>query len=278
MRTLLSIGDFARMTFLSVKSLRHYHELGLLPPAAIDSVSGYRRYDVSQVPTAQVIRRLRELDMPLEELKVVLQASDVQTRNAAIIAHLQRMEHELQRTQATVASLRNQLEHQPTPIAIESRAVSATNAIAIREHVALDNLPTWLTAAFSELRSVLKPGPLTGGLQRVGPDGGLYENEIFADEHGDVVAFIPIDGSVDPVGRVENNVLPAAEYAVAVHRGSFDNLDQTFAALGTFVTERAISVAGPWRENYLVGTFDSPDEAQFRTEICWPIFLTTSSD
>jgi hypothetical protein len=42
--TLVSIGDFSRMTFLSVKALCHYHEVGLLPPAEIDSDTGYRRY------------------------------------------------------------------------------------------------------------------------------------------------------------------------------------------------------------------------------------------
>jgi DNA-binding transcriptional MerR regulator len=278
MGALLSIGDFSRMTFLSVKSLRHYHELGLLSPAAIDPVSGYRRYDVSQVPTAQVIRRLRELDMPLEELKVVLQAPDIETRNAAIIAHLQRMEDELQRTQATVASLRKLLEHEPEPIAIEFQTVRATNAIAIREHVTLDDLTAWLSEAFNELHSVLHAGLRTGSLQRAGSDGGLYENDIFADEHGDVVAFIPVEGMALPSGRVRHAVLPAAEYAVALHQGSFDNLDQTFGALGTYVAERAIGVDGPWRETYLVSTHDSPDEAQHRTEICWPIFLTTPGE
>ncbi len=64
MGTLLSIGDFARMTLLSVKMLRHYHELDLLPPAAIDPDSGYRLSDAAQVPTAQVIRRFRDLGMP----------------------------------------------------------------------------------------------------------------------------------------------------------------------------------------------------------------------
>src|SRR3954468_13314782 len=100
--TLLGIGDFSRMTFLSVKALRHYHDLGLLPPAKIDPESGYRRYDLTQVPTAQVIRRLRELGMPLEDVRAVIEAPDVPARNAAISAHLRRMEGELERTRATV--------------------------------------------------------------------------------------------------------------------------------------------------------------------------------
>ena len=102
----LSIGAFSRMTFLSVKSLRHYHDIGLLEPASIDPDSGYRRYSLAQVPIAQVIRRLRDLGVPLPEIRTVVRAPEVATRNAAIIAHLQRMEGELARTRETVASLR----------------------------------------------------------------------------------------------------------------------------------------------------------------------------
>ena len=69
---LLTMGDFSRMTYLSVKALRHYHEIGSPEPAELDRNSGYRLYRPSQVATAQVIRRLRELGMPLEGVKVVL--------------------------------------------------------------------------------------------------------------------------------------------------------------------------------------------------------------
>jgi DNA-binding transcriptional MerR regulator len=63
---MLSIGDFSRVTHLSVKTLRHYHEVGLLEPAEIDPSSGYRHYALAQIPIAQVIRRFRDLEMPVE--------------------------------------------------------------------------------------------------------------------------------------------------------------------------------------------------------------------
>src|SRR3954453_15662168 len=94
------------MTLLSVKALRHYHEVGLLVPSEVDPSTGYRRYGISQVPTAQAIRRLRELGMPLDQVRVVIGAPDVAARNEAIGAHLRRMEGELDRTRETVASLR----------------------------------------------------------------------------------------------------------------------------------------------------------------------------
>ncbi len=72
--TLLNIGQFSRMTHLSVKALRHYHDVGILEPAAIDPYSGYRSYEVGQVTSAQVIRRLRDLGMPLDSIRAVLTA------------------------------------------------------------------------------------------------------------------------------------------------------------------------------------------------------------
>jgi DNA-binding transcriptional MerR regulator len=272
MGTRLSIGDFARMTLLSVKMLRHYHELDLLAPAAIDPASGYRLYDAAQVPTAQVIRRFRDLGMPLDELRILVKAPDVQARNAAIIAHLRRMEQQLASTQAAVASLRNLIECPPAPIAIEYRAVQAFNALLLREHIAAGEVSPWCNSAFQELRAALA----ASGAKRAGADAALFASELLENEYGEVAAFIPIEGGRPGPAPVTRAVLPAAEYAIAVHQGSFDNADQTFAALGSFVAERAIGVDGPYRENYPIGPLDTPDEAQHRTEICWPIFLTVA--
>jgi DNA-binding transcriptional MerR regulator len=84
----LTTGDFSRAAHLSVKMLRHYHEAGLLEPAGVDAGSGYRRYAAGQVVTAQIIRRFRDLDMPLGDIRTVLQAPDVETRNQVIAGHL----------------------------------------------------------------------------------------------------------------------------------------------------------------------------------------------
>ena len=92
MATMLTIGDFSRMTHLSVKALRHYHDMGVLEPAAVDPFTGYRSYDTSQVGSAQVIRRLRDLGMPLDSIAAVLAAPDLESRNREIAAHLTRME------------------------------------------------------------------------------------------------------------------------------------------------------------------------------------------
>jgi len=65
---------------------------------------------------------------------------------------------------------------------------------------------------------------------------------------------------------------------VALHRGPFANLDQTYADLGKYVTEREIGIDGPISEYYVVSHFDTPDESQHVTEVCWPAFHTASDD
>jgi DNA-binding transcriptional MerR regulator len=268
METKVSIGVFSRMTFLSVKALRHYHEIGLLEPASVDPVSGYRHYSVAQVPVAQVIRRLRDLGMPLADVRRIVRAPDVATRNAAIVTHLQRMEAELEQTRTTVASLRALLERGPAEIPVEYRRVPGATAIAINEQLAGVEVFGWLDEAFAELRTAIK----RLGLRRTGADGALFSSEILEDEHGELVAFVPVADAPGALGRGRARILPATQYAIAVHHGSFEDLDQTFGALGGEVARRAIGVQGPIRENYVVGRFDTPDSTQHRTDICWPVF------
>ena len=104
--TLLTIGEFSRMTHLSVKALRHYHDVGVLAPATIDPDTGYRSYAADQVTAAQVVRRLRDLGMPLDAIRAVLLAPDPAARNREIAAHLERMERQLEQTQVAVRGLR----------------------------------------------------------------------------------------------------------------------------------------------------------------------------
>ena len=118
---LLTIGEFSKMTYLSVKALRHYHDVGLLEPAEIDPRAATGCTPRHRSATAQAIRRFRELDMPLEQVRAVLDAPDVASRNAAIVAHLRDMQQQLERTQLTVASLQALLEAPRVPGTIEIR-------------------------------------------------------------------------------------------------------------------------------------------------------------
>jgi DNA-binding transcriptional MerR regulator len=276
MTVLVTIGDFSRMTHLSVKALRHYHDVGLLEPADVDPSSGYRLYDADQIPLAQVIRRFRDLGMPVDEVRSMLEAPDLETRNKVIIAHLERMESQLAATRATVTSLKAMLETPGLPRPIEYRAVDASHVLSITSTVHVDDFIPWWVHAFTELRETLQDS----GMTRNGPDGALYPNEFFELERGDVTAFVPVTGdgsSVAGLPGVELIDIPRAELAVLLHPGPIEDLDRAYGELGAMVAERAIGVEGPIREHYLVSPLDTSDENAYRTEVCWPVFQTARS-
>ena len=265
---LLSIGDFSRMTYLSVKALRHYHDVGVLEPASIDPDTGYRFYLPSQVGLAQMIRRLRDLGMPLDEVRTIVTAPDSETRDATLVAHLRRMEAQLAETQQSVSSLRTLLQQPAALLPVSRRHIDSTRAIAIVEHIDAADAVAWWMDAFATLRAALR----TAGGDRLGPDGALFPAEFFEEEQGIVTAFIPVevgDGVTLPA-RVQRLVVPAITAAVAVHDGPFGDLDRTYGALGTWVLERAAGADGPIREYYLP-TGDPDDLLAHTTEVCWPI-------
>jgi DNA-binding transcriptional MerR regulator len=270
MPTSLAIGEFSRATHLSVKTLRYYHRLGLLIPAEIDPDSSYRRYTTEQIPTAQVIRRFRDLEMPLDQIGAVLQAPDVESRNELISAHLARLEQNLLETQEAVASLRDMLQGSSPATPLEHRSDPALQTAAISETVSLDVLAPWFQGALGELTATLA----AQGVTTTGPPGAVVANDFFSEEQGAITLFCPLAETIRPIGRVERLSLPPVELATIVHAGSHSDIDRAYGALATHVSERALGVDGPIRERYLVGRLDTDDETAWRTEIGWPIFHT----
>jgi DNA-binding transcriptional MerR regulator len=258
MRPSLGIGDFSRATHLSVKMLRHYHRIGLLEPADVDPDTGHRRYMTEQIPTAQVIRRFRALEMPLEEIQAVIAAPDLDVRNELIAAHLDRLEDSLAKTQEAAASLRDLLQPPSgsVPAKVEHRSTAATAAVAVSEVIDVEDA---LSAQ---------------SLPIAGPGGGIYSNDLFSHERGLATIFVPHQGTVRPMGRVTSLVVPAVELATVVHIGPHTDIDRAYGTLATYVTQHALAIDGPIREYYLVGAHETSDESEWRTEIGWPIFQT----
>ncbi|GIG39216.1 MerR family transcriptional regulator [Cellulomonas phragmiteti] len=260
---MLTIGEFSRLTHLSVRTLRRYHDAGLLEPASVDDVTGYRSYSTDQIPVAQVVHRLRELDVPLAEVRTILRTDDPDTRARLVADHLRRLESELARTRAAVVSLRRLLEPDPAPVDVELRAVPAVTVAAVAADVSHDDVLAWYAGAMAELDAAV-PVPS-------GPPGGLYDDALFQHGRGHALVYRPTDRPAT-VGRVHPVTLPAVELAVTTHTGEHDDIDVTYGRLGSWVVANTLAVAGPVRETYLVGPRDTPDPSAWRTEIGWPVF------
>lgn len=261
----VTVGEFSRLTHLSVKTLHHYHDIGLLAPAAVDPSSGYRRYRTTQVGTALLIRRLRELQMPLAQVRDVVEAPDPAARDRALRDHLIQMEAELAHTREVVASLRSMLAG-PAPLQVDYRDIPAARVFTITDQVDRAVIGPWCEVSFPALYAA------AAGRRISGPGAATYSDAFFEQDAGEVVAYVPVAAGA-PAARsgVEVAELPAGRFAVAVHAGALTDFDRTYGALGSHVAEHCTMAPRPIREIYVVGPGDVEDPAEFRTEVCWPI-------
>ena len=177
--------------------------------------TGYRRYGTAQIATAQVIRRFRDLDMPLEEIHAVLSAPDPQTRSRLISAHLARLEASLARTQDAVAALRGLLERPPAAAPVRHRHAAAVSAAAITEVVDVVRVLAWYQGALAELHATLAAQHIAA----TGPSGGIYQTEIFTDERGEATIFLPCQAPPRPMRPGHRNRRPRCRVGRSPPRG-----------------------------------------------------------
>ena len=134
MDELIPIGRFARLTGLSIGALRHYHELGLLEPARVDSASGYRSFAPTQLEEARLIGRLRDLDLALPDVRAVLGA-DADGRARLLAAHRARLQALLARTPRQIHWLNQAIDHEEP---IMTTTTTATVDAGTRRQLAVD--------------------------------------------------------------------------------------------------------------------------------------------
>jgi DNA-binding transcriptional MerR regulator len=107
---LMTIGRFAHISGLSVHTLRHYDDVGLLPPAVVDPATGYRRYRRQQVRQARLIQALRGIDLPIEEIRTALGDASGDGARHVLRTHRSRLEREQSRMAARLADVDHYLE------------------------------------------------------------------------------------------------------------------------------------------------------------------------
>ncbi len=269
---MMTIGMFARASLLSVKALRAYHESGILVPAEIDPTSGYRRYHPGQLADAKLIRRLRDLDLPLAEVAQVVDARDPDVTAEILDHHRRRMDERLASVQRIVDDLVAADAEPAASTPVHRRRLDHGHALARRGAVAPEEFPAFLGAAYAALGEA----QARFDLSPAGPPGALYAAELHEGPTDPVTAYLPVApaptlpaGSLEGLG-LELIEIPAVTAAVAVHVGGYDTIGDTYADLGAWVALEAMSTGEPVREVYLVSYGDA-EPGDFRTQICWPV-------
>jgi DNA-binding transcriptional MerR regulator len=268
-RGLLPIGMFSRASSLSIKMLRAYHEAGILVPAQVDRFTGYRLYTPDQLADAAIIRRLRALDLSLEQVRDVVRARDPEFTRRVLAAHQRAMQARLAETERIVAELQSGLApvtHTPVHV----RQEPAVDTLFVRGNVKEAEFAEWVGSVFETLFGVVHQTEV----QLAGAPGVLYDPEIADDEGEAVDAFVPI---AEPIAlprsarAVSLGELPAVQAAVLVHAGDYASMADTYRTLGAWVAGQAEPSGERIREWYRVAPWDTQDAAAYRTEIAWPI-------
>jgi DNA-binding transcriptional MerR regulator len=265
---LLAIGAFSRASGLSIKTLRAYHEGGILVPDRVDGRTGYRAYSPAQLSDAAVIVRLRALDVPLEQVRQVLHARDPSLTRQVLEEHRSVMQARLEATVRIVAELQSGVAPLTlTPVHV--REEPATHSLRIAATLRDDELWPWLDDAFATLEAAARDASAAVA----GPRTALYLPEIADDGIEHVEAVVPV--SDPPPGALPPGValgeVPIARTAVLVHAGGYDDIGDTYRALGAWVGRHAEPSGERIRERYVLGGPDGVAPDAYRTEICWPI-------
>lgn len=268
---LLRIGPFSRASWLSIKALRAYHEAGLLVPAEVDPRTGYRSYTTAQLADAAIIRKLRQLDVPLEAIREVLVARDAAVTRKVLTEHSAVLEERIAATQRAVDELYAALEAPALQPAVHRRHEPARTVLTVPGTVTESEWMPFLERA----RTLLDDAATGSGAVIDGPFGACYP-PMLDDDAQDVLAFVtvgsaPLLSAAMRSDGVAVGELPATDVAVLEHRGDYDDLEDAYRELGSWVAIHGQPTDLPVRELYLVGPLDTDDPSNYRTEICWPV-------
>lgn len=268
MENLMPIGRFSEMTRLSVKALRHYDELGLLVPAMVDRSSGYRYYAHAQAGRAEAIRMLRSLDMPLDEIREVVDAGDARAAAEALDRHRTRLQAALGRHERMLAYLGKLIEREEGVMyEIAVKEVPAQHVAALRKHATKATIGQDVSSGFAAVGEAVG----RSGLPMVGPPFLIMFDVLDEETGADIEIAFPVATPFPGLGDVVGEELAATTVASAVHRGPYDEIGPAYHKLAGWIQEHGHEVAGPPREIYLTDPQETPDPADYVTEIQFPI-------
>jgi DNA-binding transcriptional MerR regulator/effector-binding domain-containing protein len=244
-----SIGHFSRMTGLTIKTLRLYHEKGLLEPSWIDSQTGYRYYGLQSVELARAIVYLRELDFSLAEIKEILSRFEedgellvfLEKRRQEIRQRLERLDKaahrldEIIRAEKETIVMMKKLESGPGEKMVESLQIAGLR---------------W-QGRYSEAGKPFSQLGKLAGRYICGKPLNLYYDAEYK-EIADIESCFPIRDISKP-GALSVRTLPGGRAVYVIHQGPYEQIDRAYTRIMKYIQEKKYSPLLPSREIYLKG-------------------------
>jgi DNA-binding transcriptional MerR regulator len=268
------IGDFSRLSLVSVKALRYYDERGLLKPARVDEFTGYRYYSASQLTRLNRILAMKDMGLSLEQIALLLdkeptpdqirgmlrlkqvelhqQLVDGQARLVRIEAWLQAFEQEVTMPAYDVVLKK-----------VEPLQVAQVRGVA----PSMEQIGPTLNRLFDQVLGYINQH----GAAPVGPGITVYYDIELAERDISVGACMSFEGEPGDGEEVKVVELPAVEtIASVIHHGSFSTMKQAYNAILKWIETNGYHISGPNRELNLEYERGG-DESKFVTEIQFPV-------
>lgn len=268
---MIRIGDFSKLSRVSVKTLRYYDEMDLLSPVEVDPFTGYRLYEYGQLSTLNRILALKDLGFSLEEIGRLLDdgLSAEQMRGMLKLRETearQRLQAEAERLERIEARLRQiEQENNMFKYDVVIKEVEEVKAASVRDVVPT---PPEQGGLWQELEGYL-------AMNRVRPVGAcftLYHDDEFKERDWDLEVCEPITGDLSESKRVKVHILPAANVACTLHNGPFTTIGEAYNTIGKWITDNGYRITGPCREVYLRPSKNgSQTDPETVTEIQFPV-------
>lgn len=264
---MLQIGEFSRICQVSVKTLHHYDRIGLLAPAKVDALTGYRYYETEQIDAMNYIQRLKRYGFSLDEIQKLLTLSD----DREMLVRLRQQKERLKQEQQERALILNELQTHISVFErtgdrmtyqkgyrIEVKDSPAMNVLTNRAMMSVDEFGKYYTPLFERVPK-----------ERVTPtgmNGSRYYDKEFDRESSDIELFIGIKEK-----DKADEVMEPRLCAMTLHRGSYSTLSEAYGAVVSWIMENGYEMAGEPFELYLRTQFDTLSPEEWETEVYFPV-------
>lgn len=269
---MLRIGDFSKLSRISIRMLRHYDEIGLLVPKDVDDFTGYRYYSEAQLPLANRIHSFKEMGFGLSTIKEILQSYNEPVLLREFLLEKQKeLREQRDKTSIQLRILENRLER------------IGKDDIVMEYNVVLKDLPQRYVASLrNTIESYDKEGILWGQMMgEMGPQNVKYANSCYSmalfhdpeykEKDPDVEVQIAVQGNYDNTEHVIFKTVQSNLVASATYKGSYEQFGAVNAAIANWIKENGYEYNGIMCAIYHVGPAQTQNPNEFVTEVCFPV-------
>ena len=240
------IGDFSRLARVTIKTLHHYDDAGLLQPLHVDRQSGYRYYDASQLQTLHRILLLKDLGFSLEQIRELLHAdaktlaATLEWRQRELAASIAADQSRLRRLEALRITLDQAGRADRPPVLL--RDSPAIEVYSVRERV--PHLGAPMQALFEAAESKVAAASARSSASPF----TIFHDPDYREQDVDVEICIPVKHAVP---ALHTHMLPRCEASASVtYRGTYEQTPLAYSQLLEWMSRSGMRLAGPLREVY----------------------------